>query len=138
MTAVLAEIELERNIFGLKCPVTGVTVLPAMAPFQPTAEQSPHLRFVIDSDEVWVADPSDLRADHAKTQARVCEILASAPGEDRLDDLLQECISILSPSVLVLRIITQQDGPRPSEAFTACFDLANPANLPWIRLRAGG
>ena len=135
MPAALAEIEVEEDLFGLKCPITGVVVLPAMAPFDPTTDQSPHLRLFEFEGDIWVADPEDLPGKHADIQREVIQILSGGSFDDT-DEALLECIKVMPPSALFLHVYVKQKGPRPGWGYNACFDLGNPANMPWIRLKA--
>lgn len=134
MPAALAEIEVGEDIFGLKCPITGVTVLPEMASFNMGADHSPHLRLFECEGEVWVADPDDLPAEHAAIQRQVIQILSDGSFADA-DEAFLACIEVMPASALFLHVFVKQNGPRPGWGYNACFDLGSPANMPWIRLK---
>lgn len=139
MAASLAKIEIDGGISGLRCPITGIPVITEGEGFNPDAAQSPHLRFFVDwVANVWVADPSDLTAEHANYQSKVVEILANNSDEDDQNTLVSRCIKVLPSSVVVFEIRNPPSGSFDGEICYACFDLDEPASDQRIQLKECG
>jgi hypothetical protein len=136
MPASFAEIEIAGGIAGLRCPITGITVIDAETGFETDAQHSPHLRFFVDwIAAAWVADPGDLPADQALYQRELIALFANADEEDDQNTLIAKCVQILPKSALVLEILDPPTGSYQGEICYVCFDLGAPATTAHVRLQ---
>src|SRR5690349_11204541 len=103
MPASFAPLVFLNGVPALHCPVTGRVVLGDEEGFDLAADQSRHLRFVIDwVGGIHLARPEDVPKDQAAYQQQVVDILGSEG--DRYDDqnaLVAACVAVMPPSAIV-------------------------------------
>ena len=120
--ASLAEIVVEGGPPAVHCPVTGIPVMTKTEGFDPEAEHSPFVRFVIDwSGEVYVVSTDRLAGRGRALQERLNEILASEESENQ-NAMVQACCEALPASSVVLEYLDPPQGSYGGSICYVCFD----------------
>jgi len=134
MAASLVELAVPGGLETFHCARSGMRVWTDEG-FDPEAEHSPHLRFVIDwAGEIHCVDPDDLPGDQAALQRELVDLLADPPDDWDQNTIVDRCRQLLPRSACVFEIL---DPPNDGSDGTICyvgFDFADIPEVASLRL----